>query len=151
VNYTLRQDAGDANSLGQIRIDMPNRHAVYMHDTPTKRLFSGEARFHSSGCVRVAEVKTFVTWLLEGTPGPTGAWAEPDLDAAIAGAKRQDVRLAKPVPVAWVYLTGYATLDGTVHFRDDIYGLDALSPPAPQSPEPLDVPVTASITPRRLN
>jgi L,D-transpeptidase YcbB len=61
------------------------------------------------------------------------------------------VRLAKPVPVAWVYLTGYATPDGTVHFRDDIYGLDALSPPAPQSPEPLDVPVTASITPRRVN
>src|SRR3954447_601481 len=151
VNYTLRQDAGDANSLGQIRIDMPNRHAVYMHDTPTKRLFSGDARFHSSGCVRVAEVKTFAAWLLEGAPGPNGPWTEPDLDAAIAGSKRQDMRLAKPVPVAWVYLTGYATLDGTVHFRDDIYGLDALSPPAPQSPEPLDVPVTASITPRRVN
>ncbi len=73
VNYTLRQDAGAANALGQIRIDMPNRHAVYMHDTPTKRLFSGGVRFQSSGCVRVADVKIFATWLLEGTPGPNGA------------------------------------------------------------------------------
>jgi len=55
------------------------------------------------------------------------------------------------VPVAWVYLTGYATPDGTVHFRDDIYGLDAPAPPAPQSPEPADVPMTASILPRRIN
>jgi murein L,D-transpeptidase YcbB/YkuD len=131
VNYTLRQDAGAANALGQIRIDMPNRHAVYMHDTPTKRLFSGGVRFQSSGCVRVADVKIFATWLLEGTPGPNGAaWSEPDLDAAIASAQRQDVQLAKPVPVAWIYLTGYATADGTVHFRDDIYGLDAPSEPA---------------------
>jgi L,D-transpeptidase YcbB len=99
-------------------------------------------------------VKTFVTWLLEGTPGPNGAWTEPDIDAAIAGAKRQDVKLAKPVPVAWVYLTGYATPDGSVHFRDDIYSLDTVSEPAaapPPPPEPADVPVTSSITPRRAN
>ena len=153
VNYTLRQDAGAANSLGHIRIDMPNRHAVYMHDTPTKRLFAGDARFHSSGCVRVADVKTFATWLLEGTLGPNGAWKEPDLNAAIAIAQRQDVRLVKPVPVAWVYLTGYATVDGVVHFRDDIYGLDAAGEPAPapapQASERADVSATASIKPPR--
>ena len=153
VNYTLRQDAGAANSLGQIRIDMPNRHAVYMHDTPTKRLFSSDTRFHSSGCVRVADVKTFVTWLLEGMVGPNGVWTEADINAAIASAKRQDVRLARPVPVAWVYLTGYATADGVVHFRDDIYGLDTPSEPAPMPPaaEPTDPPVTSSIAPRRMN
>jgi murein L,D-transpeptidase YcbB/YkuD len=126
-----------------------------MHDTPTKRLFSGEARFHSSGCVRVADVKTFVTWLLEGTPGPAGAWTEPDIDAAIGAGRRHDVRLTKPVPVAWVYLTGYATADGMVHFRDDIYGLDAPErdpASAPPAPEPVDVPVTSSIVPpRRVN
>src|SRR5918912_1340690 len=66
ADYTLRQDPGAGNSLGQVRIDMPNRHAVYMHDTPSKNLFSRTARFHSSGCVRVAEVKGLVAWLLEG-------------------------------------------------------------------------------------
>ena len=103
--------------------------------------------------MRVADVKTFVTWLLEGVAGPNGVWTEADIDTAIASAKRQDVRLAKPVPVAWVYLTGYATADGAVHFRDDIYGLDAPSEPAPTPPtaEPTDIPVTSSITPRRMN
>ncbi|WP_246777254.1 murein L,D-transpeptidase [Microvirga sp. VF16] len=150
VNYTLRQDPWAMNSLGQIRIDMPNKDAVFMHDTPSKRLFAQDTRFFSSGCVRVANVRDFVEWLLRGTAGPNGEWAQASIDAAIATTARQDIRLGKPVPVAWVYLTGYAMPDGTVHFRDDIYGLD----PAKIDPHPdgqgVDVPATSSIMPRRL-
>ena len=149
VNYTLRQDPGEINSLGQIRIDMPNKHAVYMHDTPTKRLFAQDARFHSSGCVRVADVREFVEWLLRGTNGPRGPWTKPEIDGAIATAARQDIRLEKPVPVAWVYLTGYATPDGTVHFRNDVYGLDAPKTDSVIEPQALDVPATSSIAPKR--
>lgn len=147
VNYTLRQDPGFDNSLGQVRIDMPNRHAVYMHDTPSKGLFSRTARFHSSGCVRVAEVKGLVAWLLEGTPGPGGpgtVWGPIEIETGIATGERRDIKLVKPVPVAFVYLTGYATPDGRAHFRDDVYGLDA---EAPVKSIP-DVPTTASIGPR---
>jgi L,D-transpeptidase YcbB len=143
-DFTLRQDPGASNSLGQIRIDMPNKHAVYMHDTPTKRLFARDDRFHSSGCVRVGNVREFAEWLLEGAIGPNGPWRIADLDAAIATAQRQDVKLAKPVPVAWVYLTGYATPDGTVHFRNDVYDLDKGDPATPQAP-PDDL-MTSSIT-----
>ncbi|TNC09621.1 murein L,D-transpeptidase [Methylobacterium terricola] len=128
VNYTLRQDPGFDNSLGQVRIDMPNRHAVYMHDTPSKSLFSRDVRFHSSGCVRVADVKALVGWLLDGTPGPNGpgsAWGPMEIETGIATGERRDIKLAKPVPVTFVYLTGYATPDGRVHFRDDVYGLDS--------------------------
>ena len=150
VNYTLRQDPGAINSLGQIRIDMPNKHAVYMHDTPKKQLFAQDIRFHSSGCVRVADVGDFAEWLLRGTNGPSGSWTKSGIDAAIASTARQDIRLDKPVPAAWVYLTGYATADGTVHFRSDVYGLDTpKSEPAPE-PEVVDVPATASIKPKRL-
>ncbi len=127
VNYTLRQDPGFDNSLGQVRIDMPNRHAVYMHDTPSKSLFSRDVRFHSSGCVRVADVKALVGWLLEGTPGPNGPgsnWGPMEIETGIATGERRDIKLAKPIPVTFVYLTGYATPDGRVHFRDDVYGLD---------------------------
>ncbi|GJD93473.1 L,D-transpeptidase family protein [Methylobacterium iners] len=127
VNYTLRQDPGFDNSLGQVRIDMPNRHAIYMHDTPSKGLFTRDVRFHSSGCVRVANVKEFVGWLLEGTPGPNApgsVWGPIEIETGIATGERRDIKLAKPVPVAFVYLTGYATPDGRAHFRDDIYGLD---------------------------
>ena len=150
VNYTLRQDPGTINSLGQIRIDMPNKHAVYMHDTPKKQLFAQDVRFHSSGCVRVADVGGFSEWLLRGTRGPTGPWTRAGIDAAIASTARQDIRLDKPVPVAWVYLTGYATADGMVHFRNDVYGLDAPRSEPPPEPEVADVPATASIKPKRL-
>lgn len=99
---------------------MPNHLAVYMHDTPSKGLFARDARFHSSGCVRVADVRDLVTWLLSENRG----WDRSDTDAAIAEGERKDVRLARPVPVAWTYFTGYGMPDGTAHFRPDIYDLD---------------------------
>jgi murein L,D-transpeptidase YcbB/YkuD len=119
--FTLRQEAGTGNALGQVRIDMPNREAVYMHDTPSKRLFARDDRFHSSGCVRVENVRDLAAWVLEGAPG----WDRAALDAAIATGARKDIRPAAPVPVIWTYLTGYVTPDGQVHFRPDIYRRDA--------------------------
>ncbi|MCJ2088746.1 L,D-transpeptidase family protein [Methylobacterium sp. E-005] len=127
VAYTLRQDSGFDNSLGQVRIDMPNRFAVYMHDTPAKSLFAASVRFHSHGCVRVGQVKELVGWLLQGTDGPNGpgsTWGPIEIETGIADGERRDIKLPKPVPVTFVYLTGYATPDGKAHFRDDIYKLD---------------------------
>jgi murein L,D-transpeptidase YcbB/YkuD len=119
-NFTLRQDSGTWNALGAVRIDMPNPYSVYMHDTNHKNLFSNDYRFESSGCTRVAEVRDLATWLLADTPG----WGRPEIDAGIAKGERVDIRLTHKVPVAWTYLTGWATRDGMIHFRDDIYALD---------------------------
>jgi murein L,D-transpeptidase YcbB/YkuD len=154
LRYTFRQDPGAANSLGQVRIDMPNRLAVYMHDTPVKGLFARDDRFHSSGCVRVADIPAFTEWLLQGTPNPDapggpGAWGIPEIEAAIAAGARRDVRLRREIPVAWVYLTGYATADGVVHFRDDVYGLDRPDAAPLPAPAPDDL-VTSSIRRRTL-
>ncbi len=149
ANYTLRQDSGFDNSLGQVRIDMPNKFAVYMHDTPSKSLFAGNVRFHSHGCVRVGQVKEFVAWLLQGTEGPSGpgsVWGPIEIETGIATGDRRDIKLIKPVPVTFVYLTGYATADGRAHFRDDIYGLDTPGIPAPSAAT--DVTATGAITPR---
>ncbi len=125
-NFTIRQDSGSHNALGAIRIDMPNRHAVYMHDTNTKKLFTEDYRFHSSGCARVAEVRDLAVWLL----ADNGGWGRRQLDTAIATGQRQDIRLKHRVPVAWVYMTGWVTRDDVVHFRDDIYGHDEKPVPA---------------------
>ena len=147
ANYTLRQDAGIDNSLGEIRVDMPNRHAVYMHDTPSKRLFSRSQRAQSSGCVRVSGVKGLAAWLLEGSAGPRGpgsTWTSMEIETAIATGSRIDGRLAKSVPVTWIYLTGYASPDGTTHFRDDIYGLDEPKPAAAEPPAPAATPEPAA-------
>jgi murein L,D-transpeptidase YcbB/YkuD len=134
ADFTLRQDPGPANALGVLRIDMPNREAVFMHDTPQRRLFARDDRFNSSGCVRVADVRDLAAWLLSDTPG----WDRPKIDAAIASDERKDIRLQKPVPVAWVYLTGYALADGSVQFRPDVYGLDVPgAAPAPVESAPV--------------
>ena len=130
--FTLRQDAGAGNALGQLRIDMPNREAVYLHDTPSKRLFARDDRFHSSGCVRVEGVRDLAAWLL----APQAGLDRAAIDAGIASGERKDIRLAQPVPVAWVYLTGYVTEDGLVHFRPDVYGLDDQPAPVPAAPAP---------------
>lgn len=129
VNYRFKQDPGDFNSLGSIRINFPSAHGVYMHDTPSKNLFGEDFRFHSSGCVRVQNVRELVNWLLSDTPG----WSRQEIDQVIKSGERKDARLAKPVPLYWVYVTAWATPDGVVQFRDDIYSRDGVGVPAPSS------------------
>jgi murein L,D-transpeptidase YcbB/YkuD len=125
VNYTLRQDSGAGNSLGSIRIGMPNKLAVYMHDTPSKGLFGADYRFLSHGCVRVQGVYDYAAWLLEGTGGgPSGGWDKAALQAKIKEGARYDINLAKAVPVIWVYLTGWSNGEGPANFRDDVYNID---------------------------
>jgi L,D-transpeptidase YcbB len=124
VDYILRQDSGASNSLGAIRIGMPNKLAVYMHDTPSKGLFGADYRFLSHGCVRVQGVYDLAQWLLEGTPDGDGVWNKEALLAKIKDGAREDIKLNKIVPVIWVYLTGWANGDGMVNFRDDVYGID---------------------------
>jgi L,D-transpeptidase YcbB len=124
ANYTLRQDSGAGNSLGSIRIDMPNKLAVYMHDTPSKGLFGADYRFLSHGCVRVQGVYDYAAWLLEGTGGPVGGWSKSALEARIKQGAPDDIKLAKAVPVIWVYLTGWSNGDGPANFRDDVYNID---------------------------
>jgi murein L,D-transpeptidase YcbB/YkuD len=125
VNYTLRQDSGAGNSLGSIRIGMPNKLAVYMHDTPSKGLFGADYRFLSHGCVRVQGVYDYAAWLLEGTPGgPSGGWDKTALQGKIKEGAHYDINLTKAVPVIWVYLTGWSNGDGPANFRDDVYNVD---------------------------
>ncbi len=119
-NFTIRQDSGPGNALGALRIDMPNAYSVYMHDTNHKEFFSADYRFQSSGCTRVEDPRALATWLLAETPG----WGRHEIDAGIARGERTDIRLTRKLPVAWVYLTGWATRDGLIHFRDDVYGHD---------------------------
>jgi L,D-transpeptidase YcbB len=125
ANYTLRQDSGAGNSLGSIRIGMPNKLAVYMHDTPSKGLFGADYRFLSHGCVRVQGVYDYAAWLLEGTGGgPSGGWDKAALQGKIKEGARYDINLVKEVPVIWVYLTGWSNGGGPANFRDDVYNVD---------------------------
>ena len=124
VNYRFKQDPGDFNSLGSIRINFPSAHGVYMHDTPLKNLFGEDVRFHSSGCMRIQNVRELVNWLLSETNG----WSRIEIDDVIRSGERKDAKLKPQVPLHWIYVTGWATADGVVQFRDDIYNRDGLAP-----------------------
>jgi L,D-transpeptidase YcbB len=121
VSYKFRQDPGPFNALGVVRINMPNKYSVYMHDTPLKQLFSQSARAFSSGCVRVEKVLELVAWLLSDQKG----WTLEKVQAQVDSGQKIDVKLAKPVPVHFVYLTAFASANGVAQFRPDIYGRDA--------------------------
>ena len=123
THYSFKQDPGSFNSLGSIRINFPSQYGVYMHDTPLKNLFGDDFRFHSSGCVRVQNVRQLVAWLLEGMKG----WSLEDIDRVIKSGEQKTAQLTKQVPLHWVYITGWATPDGVVQFREDIYGKDNVS------------------------
>ncbi len=120
VSYKFVQDPGTFNALGVVRINMPNKYSVYMHDTPLKQLFSQSARAFSSGCVRVEKVLDLVAWLLAPQK-----WTPEKVQAAAADGQRATVVLTNSVPVHFVYLTAFVLDNGTVEFRPDIYGRDA--------------------------
>ena len=128
TRYRFRQDpGGELNSMGFVRINIPNQHGVYMHDTPSKGIFGDDFRFVSSGCIRVQNVRDYIEWLLKDTPG----WTREQIDATFKSGERIDARLAQPVPIHWIYMTAWATPDGLVQFRDDIYNKDGLGASIP--------------------
>ncbi len=125
TRYTFRQDpGGEFNSLGFVRINIPSPHGVYMHDTPAKGIFGDDFRFVSSGCIRVQNVRDYIAWLLKETPG----WDRAKIDATIQSGERVNARISNPVPCYWVYVTAWASPEGGVQFRDDIYNKDGLGP-----------------------
>lgn len=118
--YRLRQDSGNRNALGRIKFLFPNKHNVYIHDTPSKSLFSRTVRSFSHGCVRVQNPVELAAVLLKGE----GKWTKKALQAQIASGKRRTISLKNQIPVHITYLTAWVNKDGSVHFRNDIYGRD---------------------------
>lgn len=115
----VRQLPGENNALGQVKLVMPNAHAIYLHDTPSKRLFDNAKRAYSHGCVRVQDPLRLAETLLGGT-----GWTMDRIDTLIAGDETTEVPLARPVPVFIVYLTAVAGPDGQVTLLEDLYGWD---------------------------
>jgi murein L,D-transpeptidase YcbB/YkuD len=119
--YKLRQDPAPSNSLGQVKFMFPNKHSIYLHDTPSKGLFERERRSFSSGCVRVAAPLELAALLLAGMP----AWDEGRLAATFDTLTPKVVRLKTPMPVHLQYWTAWVDAAGRVHFREDIYNRDS--------------------------
>lgn len=135
--YTLVQQPGTNNALGEIKFMFPNEYAVYLHDTPGKALFGRSARAFSSGCVRVEHPFDFAEVLL----GP-GGWDAESIQAERMRRETKTVLLSKPMPVLLLYWTVEAGADGQIHFYEDVYERDQAVLDALNAPFRIDLPTT---------
>jgi murein L,D-transpeptidase YcbB/YkuD len=115
----LVQLPGPKNALGQIKFEMPNPDDIYMHDTPDKKLFAQARRALSHGCVRVEDPRDFARLVLDAPE-----WTPEAIDHAIATGQTVSVALPHTIPVYMLYRTAFVDADGTMEFRDDVYGRD---------------------------
>ena len=119
-SLVFRQRPGDDNALGDVKFLFPNRHAVYMHDTPSTTFFQRPVRALSHGCVRVAEPEKLAAYVLGDQP----AWTATAIATNMSGDREQHVKLTQPLPVHLVYFTATVDDRGNLVFFDDVYKLD---------------------------
>jgi L,D-transpeptidase YcbB len=118
--YQFLQAPGDQNALATVKVNFKNPHMVYMHDTPHRELFAQNDRYQSSGCVRVENVRDFIGWILAGQDGFNDA----QFEMITATQETLVTPVQNVIDVRFMYLTAWATDDGRVNFRPDVYQLD---------------------------
>lgn len=114
--YGVQQPPGSTNALGELKFLFPNKHDIYMHDTPTKNLFAETTRAFSHGCVRVQNPREFAAILLD--------WDRSKVDAETDSGQSQSVPLPHKVPVHITYFTAWPDSSGKMIYFNDIYGRD---------------------------
>ena len=116
----VRQKPGPRNSLGLVKFLFPNSNNIYLHDTPSKSLFSEDNRAFSHGCIRVSKPGDLALRVLKNNPG----WTPAKIDAAMNLGREQYVTLKKKIPVYIGYFTAFINSEGAINFRNDIYKRD---------------------------
>ena len=124
-SLSYKQQPGKDNPLGFLKINFDSANSVYMHDTPSETLFGKNVRAASSGCVRVANIEVLAAWLLKNQ-----GWSEDNVHKMRETGERKDVSLKQSVPLNFVYITAWATPDGVIQFRRDLYQRDGVGPVA---------------------
>jgi murein L,D-transpeptidase YcbB/YkuD len=119
-HFGVIQKPGPGNALGNVKFMFPNGHNIYLHDTPSKHLFSQEMRAHSHGCVRVERPFALAWLLLSEQSADPGTMIE----NILATGDETEVPLERPIPIHLMYMTSWVDHTGTLHFREDVYGRD---------------------------
>ncbi|MGV6802884.1 MAG: L,D-transpeptidase family protein, partial [Ruegeria sp.] len=118
--FAMRQPPGQSNALGLVKFMFPNKHNIYLHDTPQKSLFKREVRAFSHGCIRLAQPFDFAYALLSlQEDDPEGYFHK-----VLNTGRETKVVLKKPVPIHLTYRTAYIGSQGEVEYRRDVYGRD---------------------------
>jgi murein L,D-transpeptidase YcbB/YkuD len=119
----ISQPPGEANALGRIRFNFPNKFLVYQHDTPDKNLFNKDERAFSHGCMRVQNPDQYAATLLNIT-APNEHYT-PEKIRSMYGHSEIDLKFPTPIPVNITYQTAFVDEAGKLQFRRDVYGRDA--------------------------
>jgi len=119
-NNTVRQKPGVTNSLGLVKFLFPNSNAIYLHDTPSKGLFSQENRAFSHGCIRVAKPREMAALIMKNDK----AWTVEKINAKMDSGKESWYTLKEPIPVYIGYFTAWVDDQGALHFYKDVYDRD---------------------------
>ena len=119
--FIVKQRPGGGNALGRVKFMFPNQFNIYLHDTPSKRLFRKDARAFSHGCVRVQDPMELARVLL----APQQADPAVYIDGILSRSRERTVSLAAPLPVHLTYRTAWVDETGAYQFRADVYGRDA--------------------------
>jgi len=136
--FRVIQEPGPTNAMGEVKFLFPNRHNVYIHDTPHRDVFALSRRDDSAGCVRVRDPRALAVWVLGGE-----GWSAADVREAFEAERTVRVRLQNEIPVHILYFTAVTDRLGRVRFVHDVYGrdqrlIDALDgrmpPPPPAAP-----------------
>jgi L,D-transpeptidase YcbB len=118
-NFNVYQPPGGGNALGVVKFLFPNKHSVYLHDTPSKSLFNESVRAFSHGCMRVRNPVKLAELVLNKDKG----WDKTTVDDLVAkGPEENEVSLDQPIPVHVVYFTAWVADGGEVQTFDDVYG-----------------------------
>ncbi|MEP2557819.1 MAG: L,D-transpeptidase family protein, partial [Rhizobiaceae bacterium] len=115
--YNVRQPPGRKNALGELKIMFPNKHSIYMHDTPSRGLFRRNERALSHGCVRLADPRGMAAAVLGSDVNHVAS--------KLAGGRNKTQQLDKKIPVYVAYFTAWPDENGDVKFYNDMYGRDA--------------------------
>lgn len=119
--FDIKQPPGNSNALGLVKFMFPNRHNIYLHDTPAKSLFSRESRAFSHGCIRLQQPFDFAYTLLSVQQSNPKQFFHSILDTG----RETQVDLKQPIPVHIIYRTAFTNAKGPVQYRRDVYGRDA--------------------------
>jgi len=119
--FKFQKQPGPYNDLGRIKFMFPNKFAIYLHDTPARKLFRQSTRGFSSGCIRVEKPIELAQYLLQDN----SQWTRAQILKTIDDGETKTVRVRQQIPVHLLYWTAWVDRQGTLHFRNDIYGRDA--------------------------
>jgi len=119
--FKLRQDPEKSNALGRVKFIFPNQFSIYLHDTPAHELFNKTKRDFSSGCVRIERPIDLAEYLLQHD----SKWNRQKIVDTVNSRKTKIIVLPEPIDIHILYWTAWVGNEGSIHFRDDVYGWDS--------------------------